>query len=414
MINRGFTFKLDPTTEQEALFRQFSGVCRLIYNLALEQRRNWWRHYERETGSRLNYVAQARQLTELRAEFDWIAAVSQTCEQQALKDLDKAFVNFFAGRAAYPTPRRRGLNDSFRFQGRECETVKLNAKWSAVRLPKIGFVKFRDTRPLRGKVNNVTVSSGALGWQVSFSCEIEHETIPSTLPAIGIDRGVANTLALSNGEMFSVPESLVAIDKRKRRAQKALTRKKRGSKRRAKALRRVASLSAKIARIRNDWQHRVSLDIAERFGTVVLEDLRIKNMTASARGTVAEPGRNVRQKAGLNRAILNQAWGGYEIKQAYKLEERGGILAKVPAPNTSRTCPECGCVDARNRKSQAVFLCIQCGHAKHADHNAAIVILRRNTSVMRMEEGHRLSDEVRTRKAITRSENPRLSRRGRC
>src|SRR5215217_5776790 len=113
MIARGFRFKLSPTPEQEALFRQFAGVCRLISNLALEQRRDWWRPFERETGQRLNYVAQARQLTDLRAEFGWVAAVSQTCQQQALRDLEKAFVNFFAGRARYPSPRLKGVNDSF-------------------------------------------------------------------------------------------------------------------------------------------------------------------------------------------------------------------------------------------------------------------------------------------------------------
>ena len=140
MILRGFRYKLAPTAEQAGLFRQFAGVCRLVYNLALEQRRDWWRRYERETGSRLNYVAQARELTALRAEYDWIATVSQTCQQQALRDLDKAFVNFFAGRASYPSSRKKGINDSFRFQGREVETKRFNGKWSAVRLPKIGWV----------------------------------------------------------------------------------------------------------------------------------------------------------------------------------------------------------------------------------------------------------------------------------
>src|SRR5215208_8109579 len=119
MIARGFRFKLGPTPEQEALFRQFAGVCRLIYNLALEQRQHWWQRYERETGQRLNYVAQARQLTDLRAEFDWLRAVYVSCQQQALRDLDRAFANFFAGRARYPSPRRRGRDDTFRFPGRE-------------------------------------------------------------------------------------------------------------------------------------------------------------------------------------------------------------------------------------------------------------------------------------------------------
>ena len=167
MILRGFRYKLAPTAEQEVLLRQFSGVCRLVYDLALEQRRDFWRQYRRQTGQSLNYVAQARQLTALRAQYDWIAAVSQTCQQQALRDLEQAYANFFAGRGKHPTPRRRSVNDNFRFQGREVEVRKLSGKWSAVRLPKIGWVKFRDTRPLRGALKNATVTLDALGWRVS-------------------------------------------------------------------------------------------------------------------------------------------------------------------------------------------------------------------------------------------------------
>lgn len=414
MILRGFRYKLAPTREEESLFRQFAGVCRLVYNLALEQRRDWWRSFERETGRKLNYVAQARELTALRAEFDWIAAVSQTCQQQALRDLDKAFANFYAGRASYPLPRRKGVNDAFRFQGREIETKRLNARWSAVRLPKIGWVKFRDTRPMRGDVKNVTVSLDALGWHVSFACEIEQFAPVNICPPVGIDRGVANTLMLSTGEKFSVPASLEAVERRKRRVQRALARKKRGSARRAKALRRVARLSARAARIRRDWTHKTALGIANRFGTVVLEDLKIRNMTASARGTVEEPGRNVRAKAGLNRSILNQGWYGFETILAYKLEERGGTLVKVDPAYTSQTCSECGAGDRESRKSQAVFLCRHCGFRAHADHNAAINILRRNTASMRMEEGHKLSDEVRTQREFALPENPPASAGGRC
>ncbi len=422
MILRGFRYKLAPTAEQEVLFRQFSGVCRLIYNLALEQRRDFWRQFQRQTGRPLNYVAQARELTLLRAEFDWIEAVSQTCQQQALRDLDKAFANFFKGGARYPTPRRKNVNDSFRFQGREVEVKKLNGKWSAVRLPKIGWVKFRDTRSIRGTVKNVTVALDALGWHISFACEIEHVAPINICPAVGIDRGVARTLTLSTGERLSVPRSLEAIERRQRAAQRIAARRKRGSVRRAKALRRVAKLSARRARIRRDWQHKATLNLARRFGTVVLEDLRIRNMTASATGTLEEPGRMVRQKAGLNRSILNQGWFGFETILAYKLEERGGCLCKVDPAYTSQTCSECGAVDRQSRKSQAVFLCQHCGFRANADHNAAINILRRNTAsrdetsfrAMRMEEGHWLSGEVRTGSRFAPAENPPASARGRC
>src|SRR5262249_23949835 len=150
------------------------GVCRLVYNLALEQRRHWYRQFERRTGRRLNYVAQARELTALRAKFDWIADVSQACQQQALRDLDKAFGKFFARRASYPQPRKKGINHSFRCQGRDVEAKRLSGKWSAVRLPKIGWVKFRDTRPLRGTIKNATVTLDPLGWHISFASEIEY------------------------------------------------------------------------------------------------------------------------------------------------------------------------------------------------------------------------------------------------
>lgn len=394
---RGCRYKLSPRPEQAEAFAQFSGVCRLIYNLAWEQRRDFWRQYKRRTGYYISFPSQSRELTKLRAEYDWIAAVERTCQEQALRDLDKAFADFFAGRKRYPRPRRRDVHSGFRFRGRDLAVRSLNAKWSEVWIPKIGWVKFRHTRDMCGSIKNATVSKDALGWHVSFACESD-ASIPEThLPAVGVDRGVTNTLALSTGEMLSLPRSLETIDRRKRLAQKALARKKRGSNRRIKALRRASRLSARAARVRRDWHHRIALDLARRFGCVVMEDLKISNMTASASGTIQEPGRGVRQKAGLNRAILNQGWYAFETILAYKLEERGGALVKVPAAYTSQTCSECGVVDAKSRESQAVFRCRHCGFAAHADHNAALNILRRNTPGLRVEEHHFCSDEARTR-----------------
>jgi len=120
VLNRGYKFRLYATDEQEALFGQYAGVCRLVYNLALEQRRDWWRLFKANARHSISHASQCRDLTLLRAEFDWIAAVSIVPQQQALRDLDKAFSNFFAGRANYPTPRKRGLNDAFRFSCRDC------------------------------------------------------------------------------------------------------------------------------------------------------------------------------------------------------------------------------------------------------------------------------------------------------
>ena len=180
-----------------------------------------------------------------------------------------------------------------------------------------------------------------------------------------------------------------------------LSRRKRGSKRYAKQRRRVAALQARGARIRRDWQHRKALDIARHFGDVGLEDLKIKNMTASAKATVEKPGRNVKQKSGLNRSILEQGWGGFEIILGYKLEERGGTLTVVPAPYSSQECFPCGHIDAKNRKSQAVFECVACGHKDHADLNSAKVLeRRRNTALLDVEGGQIMSpDQASTRRA---------------
>lgn len=385
--HRAFCYKLAPTPEQECLIRQFAGVTRLVYNLALVQRRDWWRQFKNQTGSNLNYVAQAKDLTALRAEFAWIAAVSQTAQQQALRDLDKAYANFFAGRAGYPKPRKRGAHNSFRFQGREVEVRKLNRKWAEVRLPKIGKVKFRLTRPVSRKILNATVMHTALGWHIALACEMElPEPQARGLAAVGIDRGVANTLAFSTGEMMSLPDSFHLLDKKKRRAQKVMSRRRRGSKRHAKAMRRVKGHAAKAARIRKDWHHKAALDLSRRFGAVVLEDLKIRNMTGSARGTLVEPGRNVSAKAGLNRSILEQGWHAFETILAYKMEERGGVIVKINPVYTSQTCSHCDTKDRHNRKNQAEFVCRSCGFEAHADHNAALNILRRwNTPLLSVE-----------------------------
>jgi putative transposase len=177
-------------------------------------------------------------------------------------------------------------------------------------LPKIGWVKFCDTRPLRGTVKNVTVALATDGWHISYVCEIEYEAPQNVCPAVGIDRGVANTLTLSRGEVLSVPMSLERIERAKRTAQRVLSRRNRGSCRYAKQCARVARLQARAGRIRGDFHHRAALAVAQRFSVAVLEDLKVVNMTASARGTIEEPGRNVRAKAGLNRSILAQGWRG--------------------------------------------------------------------------------------------------------
>lgn len=385
VVIRAHVYTLRPTPEQKTLLAQTVGVVRLVYNLALEQRRTWsGKRYVGGNSRLFGAKGSSQELKALRAAYDWIGAVSQTAQNQALIDLDRAFANFFEGRASYPTPRRKGINDAFRQVGREVSVRRLNAKWSEVKIPKIGWIRYRDTRPLRRgegdvvDIRNATIRrSAAGGWQISISHRWDVTEGDTPVGAVGVDRGVAVPFAMSNGTKVSLPSTMAARDKTLRRAQRKMSRKRRGSRRYAKARFRVARLKARNAMARKHLAHVTSRRLVRDYGLIAIEELRTRNMVASARGTLEEPGRNVAQKRGLNRAILNVGWHQFEMMLGYKLEETGGILVKVPAAYSSQECAACGHVDKENRKNQAVFVCIACGAVDNADINAAKVICDR-------------------------------------
>lgn len=232
---------------------------------------------------------------------------------------------------------------------------RLNAQWSAVRLPKIGWVEFRVTRVMRGDPKNATVILDALGWHVAFTRGLEHGAPAPETGVVGIDRGVATTRVLSTGDMLTTLASPERIEEQKRRPRRIVARRKRGSNRRRKAQARVARLQARQALIRRDFHHRGALDIAGRFGTAVLEDLNTRATTTGAKGTIAAPARIVRQKAGPTRAILNADWHRFATIPTYEMEERGGQVDKAPVRFKSQTCAACGVVDDRSRESRARF-----------------------------------------------------------
>jgi putative transposase len=395
-MHRGFAYRLEPTSAQAATLAQWVGATRFVYNLALEQRRDFWRQYRRQTGRSITWQSQSREVSDLRREVDWLAEVPRSALETALKELERAYRAFFERRASYPTMRQKDRGAGFSLQGRGVSVRRLNRRWSAVRIPKIGWVKYRDSRPLIGETRTVSVSCDAAGWRVAFGQEVEALTPTNSLPSVGVDRGVAVAASLSTGETFHVPDGLARLDRLRRKAQRVLARRKRGSRRALAQRRRIARLAGRSARVRRDWNHRNTTDIARRFGVVVLEDLSTRSMTKSASGTVEAPGRMVAQKRGLNRAILNVGWFQFETMLAYKLAASGGRLVLVDPKFTSQTCSECGVVDARSRKSQAIFACVACDHRANADHNAAINILRRSTALLDVEGAHFAPREAST------------------
>ncbi len=349
--HRGYRYRLDLTPEQAALARRTAGCARVVYNLALEQRSMWWRQGRKSIG----YAAQCAQLVELKAAYPWRREAPSHTLQQALRDLDRAFRNFFEGRAKYPRFRQRGRDDRFRFP----DSTQFRVKGSHVQLPKFGMCAMRFSRPIPGQIRNVTVSYEAGHWYISFgTIEEMADPVTPTGEAIGLDVGVANAVTVL-------------------RLERSIARKRRHSANQRKARARLARLHARARRRRHDQIHKLTTALAKNHSLIAVESLNIAGMTGSAKGTMEEPGTNVRAKAGLNREILERAWGEINRQLTYKTLWYGSDLVAFPAHYSSQECSECGHVAAENRPSQAVFRCVACQHAEHADANASKIILAR-------------------------------------
>ena len=366
-------YRLHPTPAQEAVLRDHCGHARYVWNLAVEQHSHW---HPGRTGAP-GYLEQCRQLTAARAEHPWLAAGSQTVQQQALRDFAQAMAAFFdpGNPAGRPSWRKAGRDEGFRItgrRGRQWDVRRVSRKVGQVWVPKAGWVRFRWSRAVPPEVKSYRVTMDRAGrWHVAFAAVPDPVPAPGTGEVVGIDRGVVVSAALSTGELLHCPALTGRERIRLRRLQRRLARAKRGSNRRGRVRHAIARLRARETDRRKDWAEKVSTDIVRRFDVIRVEDLKIGNMTRSARGTPESPGRNVRQKAGLNRGVLRSGWG----LLVRRLEDKApGRVEKIKPALTSQRCSACGQVDRDSRESQAVFRCTACGFACHADVNAAINI----------------------------------------
>ena len=301
----------------------------------------------------------------------------QTVQQQALRDFARAMAAFLdpANPAGRPSWRKAGRDEGFRItgrRGRQWDVRRISRRVGQVWVPKAGWVQFRWSRavPDGAKSYRVTMDR-ASRWHVAFAVIPAPVPAPGNGQAVGIDRGVAVSAALSTGDLLHAPALTAQERIRLRRLQRTLARAKRGSNRRGRVRHAIARLRARETDRRKDWAEKASTSIARRFDVIRVEDLQIGNMTRSAKGTPGDPGRNVRAKAGLNRGILRSGWG----LLVRRLEEKApGRVEKINPAFTSQRCSACGQVDRDSRESQAVFRCTACGFAGHADVNAAINI----------------------------------------
>jgi putative transposase len=340
--------------------------ARYVWNLAVEQQQHW------QPGRRApGYNEQCAQLTAARAEYDWLAAGSYTVQQRALRDFAQAMRNFFGGTHRRPSWRKAGVHEGFRQVAVKPHHIEqLNGRYGRVWVPKVGWVRFRRTRPVPDGVKSYRVTCDRGGrWHLAFA------HIPAPIPGpgdcsvVGVDRGVTVAAALSTGEMLCAPDLTRGETKRLRVLQRRLARARRGSARRSRTRLAIAKLKARERDRRTDWVEKLTTDLAGRFDTIRIEAMEVRAMTRSARGTVEQPGRRVAQKRGLNRGIRRSGWG----LLAARLQDKAfGRVEQIPAAYTSQRCSVCGHVAAGNRKSQAVFDCEACTTGPcNADVNAA-------------------------------------------
>lgn len=380
LVHRGYRYRIYPTAEQEVRLLRWEGVLRFLWNLGLEQWKLWM---SRQHGKRRypSAFSQKRELTDLRAEHDWVADVPRHVCDEIFFNLEDAWKRCFRG-GWVPRWKRRGEPVGLR----ESTWKNFAIGVDHVAFPKLGRIRAVIHRPLGGKQKALTITRDGDQWFASVLCEVEiPDPMPSQKPAVGLDRGVVNLLADSEGRLVENPKHLERMRARIARAQRVVARRKKGSKNREKAKARVARLHRTVRWQREHVLHVESTRYAKSHGVIVIEKLYVKAMTASAAGTTEEPGRNVRQKAGLNRSILAAGWGRFALMLRYKVVPEGGEVREVVAAYSSQTCSRCGCVDAVSRVSQAVFRCTACGHEEHADTNAAKVILGRGINLTAVE-----------------------------
>ena len=302
----------------------------------------------------------------------WLQDYSMAIVRYSLKPIETAYKQFYAGRGGLP--KFKGQYDHVPSFPLAQGLFKLTG--SSLHIQRIGQVGLVGNNPYPDNPVSGTIKYECGHWYAYIVHEVQLSDQPRPIKAVGIDRNVRQ-IACSDGEVYLLEED-EKLAARKRRYQRMMSRRQKGdrkqgikpSNRYLKAKELHAKTQQKIVQQRTDWCHKVSKEIAGKYNLVYMEDLNTQGMTASAKGTQDKPGKNVKQKAGLNKSILKSGWGKLEQCLSYKSN-----VIKVPAPYTSQRCHECGHTEKDNRKTQSEFICLSCGYSGNADQNAALNIL---------------------------------------
>jgi len=383
LIRKAFKFKLKTNPDIEHTLRQFEGANRFVWNKALGLNVARLERHEKKNRRIIGYndFAGLLRLWKQSEEMSFLKDVQSQTLQQTLKDLEKATRDAFNPRQPlkqFPVFKRKHDSNGFRFP----QGIKMLG--NRIYLPKIGWVRYFNSRKVEGDIKNVTVSRSGKNWFASIQVELQiNEYTEKPKKAIGVDLGISKNAALSDGSFLEGSRSFKNYKKKLAIAQKKMSKKVRFSANWKKAKSKIQRIHEKISNTRKDRIHWMTTFLSRQFTEIYIEDLKIKNMSKSASGTKESPGRMVAQKKGLNREILDQGWFEFKRQLTYKQDWSGGLLQSVNAAYTSQKCSnrQCGYTAKKNRENQSVFRCKMCGHSENADTNAAKNILAAGLAV---------------------------------
>lgn len=384
--SEGRRFELVCNSELEREFEKIANVTRTVRNSALEYKKTMWNQWRINT--KAHDIIKELPILKKTEGFEWTGEVPSQCLQQTILDLDIAYKNFFT-RGGFPKFQKKNSKSgmSFRFP-RSAKGFKIERlskkKWTLDGVPQFKSLKFigNDKKSFVSEIKNmfditsITISKEYDKWFVSLTfLKLKNSEMDVSDNAIGIDRGIAISYACSNKKTYTIPQKLKKLENKIARLQMKSRRQKTKSNNKKKTYKKIAKIHTKIRHIRLNFLQKTTTTIVKNHNIVMIENLKVKNMSKSAKGTLKNPGKMVKQKSGLNRAILRQGWGKFERMLEYKLKRKHGKLVKVDPKFTSQKCCECGHIDKNSRQNQEDFLCTNCGAHKNADINAAINIL---------------------------------------
>lgn len=387
IIYKSYKYRLETNNVQRQGLSQIADSCRFIWNWALQQRNDLYKAltpFSKEQSEidlfkqlrkhhRISAFDQHKQITYLRKQFPFLMNAPIHSLQAVIFDLDSAFQYFFSKQNGYPKFKKKTAQQSFRLSDPQYDFTIDNGR---IRLAKIGWLSYKNSRSLRGRTKSVTVLYDGLHWFISILTEQDiGELLTPVGQPVAIDLGVTRSVAQSDNETIQFPMPTKPETKKLAKLQRHISRKQVGSNRRTKAQKRFNRLKKHLTNRRLDKMHKTTTKLAKNHSLIVIEDLQVKNMSKSAKGTIACPGVNVAAKSGLNKAILQQGWYEFRRQLTYKTQWYGSKLEVVPAPYTSQTCSQCQYCDKGNRLAQELFKCLKCGYAMNADVNAAQNIL---------------------------------------